>query len=285
MVFENASTADVLLHKVELYYTPILVHLGLLGNCLSVCVFFGTKLQRASSSIYLGALAISDSGFLMMIFIVWLNMFHVHLFNTSGFCQFFIYFSSLCSFFSVWLVVAFTVERYVAVKYPLHRQSLCTVARAKVVILCLTVLAILWCSPVLWFSGLREVSTRYGNDTICTLAIGWKSWASVYNGIDTVLTFALPLTILVIFNTLIARNIYKLYHVRRTLTIESDASNERDARAARERMPQTKVTKMLLFVSSAFLCLNMPSFVMRVLVFYVCTDTNVLFQINRDFSL
>ncbi|XP_032688896.1 thyrotropin-releasing hormone receptor [Odontomachus brunneus] len=266
MTFENASTVNVLLQNVELYYTPILVHLGLLGNCLSVCVFFGTKLRRASSSIYLGALAISDSGFLVMIFIYWLSMIRVHLFNMSGFCQFSIYFSTLCSFLSVWLVVAFTVERYVAVKYPLQRQSLCTVARAKIVILCLTILAILLCSPVLWFSGLREVPT--GNYTICSLAIGWETWASIYNGIDTVLTFALPLTMIVIFNTLIARNIYKLYHIRRTLTIESDASNERDARAARERMPQTKITKMLLFVSSAFLCLNMPSFVLRVFAFY-----------------
>ncbi|EFN81825.1 Rhodopsin, GQ-coupled [Harpegnathos saltator] len=265
----NVSVADVLLHNIQLYYSPILVHLGLLGNCLSVCVFFGTKLRRASSSIYLGALAVSDSGFLVTIFVVWLNMFHVHLFNEQGFCQFFVYLSTLCSFLSVWLVVAFTVERYVAVKYPLRRQSLCTVARAKVVIIWLTILAVLLSSPVLLFSGPRTVLTRYGNATLCYLVNGWESWATVYNGIDTVLTFAVPLTIIVIFNTLIARNLYKLDHIRRTLTIESDVSNEKDARAIRDRMPQTKVTKMLLLVSSAFLCLNMPSFVLRVIAFYV----------------
>ncbi|XP_029160713.1 thyrotropin-releasing hormone receptor-like isoform X2 [Nylanderia fulva] len=261
MIVENKSAiqdpTDMLLQDIQRYYTPILVHFGLLGNCLSVCVFFGTKLRYSSSSIYLGALAISDTIFLVTIFVVWLSMVHVDLFNRWGFCQFFIYLSTLCSFLSVWLVVTFTVERYVAVKWPLRRQSLCTVSRAKAVVIGLTALAIPICSPVLLFS------TSNGNATGCDLDKEWESWAKIYNTFDTVMTFALPLTIIVIFNTLIARNIYKLDHIRRTLTTESNASSNDNAQTLRDRMPQTKVTKMLLLVSSAFFCLNMPSFVLR----------------------
>ncbi|XP_018340179.1 PREDICTED: thyrotropin-releasing hormone receptor-like [Trachymyrmex septentrionalis] len=243
--------------NIQRYYAPILVFLGLLGNCMSVFVFFGTKLRYSSSSIYLGALAISDSGFLMTVFVSWLKMVHVDLFNRQGFCQFFIYLASLCSFLSVWFVVAFTVERYVAVKWPLRRQFWCTVARAKMIVVGFTALAVLLTSPVAVFSKISENSTDCGY-----LDKEWESWAIPYNVIDNVVTFAVPLTIIVIFNTLIARNIYKLDHIRRTLTIESDVSNER---APRDRMPQTKVTKMLLLVSSAFFCLNMPAFVFRVI--------------------
>lgn len=281
MVFENASTPQdatgAFLQDIQLYYTPILLHLGVLGNCLSVCVFFGTKLRHASSSIYLGALAISDTGFLMIVFIAWIDMLHVHLLNKSGFCQFFVYFSTLCSFLSVWLVVAFTVERYVAVKYPLRRQFLCTVTRAKIVVIGLTTLAILLCSPVLLFAGPVNVSTMYGNQTICDLSKGWKTWAIVYNTVDTVLTFAVPLTMIIIFNILIAHNIYKLNKVRRTLTIESDVSNRRYTDTHDRDRTHIKVTKMLLLVSTAFLCLNMPAFVLRVIVFfYVRIDTQHL---------
>ncbi|XP_018057811.1 PREDICTED: thyrotropin-releasing hormone receptor-like isoform X2 [Atta colombica] len=243
--------------NIQYYYVPILVFLGLLGNCMSVFVFFGTKLRYSSSSIYLGALAISDSGFLMIVFMTWLKMVHVDLFNRQGFCQFFIYLASLFSFLSVWFVVAFTVERYVAVKWPLRRQFWCTVARAKMIVVGFTVLAILLTSPVVVFSKIPENSTDCGN-----LNKEWKSWAIPYTMIENVVTFAVPLTIIVIFNTLIARNIYKFDHIRRTLTIESDISNER---APRDRMPQTKVTKMLLLVSSAFFCLNMPAFVFRMI--------------------
>lgn len=266
MIIENQSAViqenatSIVLQDIQRYYTPILVHLGLLGNCLSVCVFFGTKLRYFSSSIYLGALAISDAIFLVTVFVVWLAMVEIDLFNRWGFNQFFVYLSTFCSFLSVWLVVAFTVERYVAVRWPLRRQSLCTVARAKTTVISLTILAILVCSPVLLFSRSNK------NTNGCDLDSNWESWANAYNNFDTVMTFALPLTMIVIFNTLIARNVYKFDHVRRTLTIESNASNDK-TQTLRDRMPQTKVTKMLLLVSSTFFCLNMPSFVLRVIAF------------------
>ncbi|XP_012227981.1 thyrotropin-releasing hormone receptor [Linepithema humile] len=256
---------DMLFHDIARYYESILLPLGLLGNCLSMCVFFGTKLRYSSCSIYLGALAISDTGFLVSAFISWLNIMHItNLFNGRGFCQFFTYLGTVCGFLSVWLVVAFTVERYIAVRWPLRRQSLCTVSRAKTITMGLTALAIPLCSPVLLFLKSHEITETLRE---CALDFDWQSWATVYNALDAFITFVVPLTVIVIFNTLIARNIYKQDHVRRTLTIESDASiNERN-QTSRNRMPQTKVTKMLMVVSSAFFCLNMPSCVFRLLAF------------------
>lgn len=48
-----------------------------------------------------------------------------------------IYLGSVSSSLSVWLTVAFTVERFIAVQYPLQRPTVCTVHRAKKVILTL----------------------------------------------------------------------------------------------------------------------------------------------------
>ncbi|KAL0106917.1 hypothetical protein PUN28_015439 [Cardiocondyla obscurior] len=258
---------DPFLYNLQLYYTPILVFLGLLGNCLSMCVFFGTKLRYSSSSIYLGVLAISDSGFLIIVFVTWLKMVLVDLFNRPGFCQFFTFLAYFFSFLSVWFVVAFTIERYIAVRWPLRRQFLCTVTRAKMTVTGLTVLAILLNMPVIWF---REIIIFCDTKTcysVCYLNMDRGFWASAHNNVDMFITFAVPLTMIVIFNVLIARNIYKFDHVRRTLTIESEASNERTY-IPRDRMPQTKVTKMLLLVSSAFFFLNMPAFVFRLIAFH-----------------
>lgn len=256
---------DVLFQDIARYYEWIFLPLGLLGNCLSMCVFFGTRLRYSSSSIYLGALAISDTGFLVSAFISWLNAMRItNLFNGRGFCQLFTYLGTLCGFLSVWFVVGFTVERYVAVRWPLRRQSLCTVARAKTTVIVLTALAIPLCSPVLLFLKSYEVSKTSRE---CALDGDWQSWATVYNALDAFVTFVVPLTMIVIFNTLITRSIYKQDHVRRTLTIESDASINERAQTPRSRMPQTKVTKMLMLVSSAFFCLNMPSCVLRLLAF------------------
>ncbi|KAL1456295.1 hypothetical protein WDU94_001037 [Cyamophila willieti] len=75
----------------QLYYTPLLVGLGSIGNILSVFVFFGTKLRKLSSSYYLSALASSDTGFLVTLFAVWLNMIDVPWFTNDGICQISIY--------------------------------------------------------------------------------------------------------------------------------------------------------------------------------------------------
>lgn len=51
--------------------------------------------------------------------------------------------SSVCAFVSVWLIVAFTVERFIAVQYPLHRPHMCTVARAKAIVCCIAAFSII----------------------------------------------------------------------------------------------------------------------------------------------
>ncbi|KAK2579890.1 hypothetical protein KPH14_007571 [Odynerus spinipes] len=271
---EVSDLTETILSAVQLYYTPILVYLGSLGNCLSVCVFFCTKLRRSSSSIYLGALAISDTGFLISVFVVWLNMVQVGIFNKQGFCQFFIYLTTLCSFLSVWFVVAFTVERFVAVRYPLHRQSMCTVARAKTVVIGLTVLGTVTCSPTLWFSSPRVTTLQDKNVTECLVAEGWEPSATIFNSVDAILTFVIPFAVIVVLNVLIARAIYKLARIRRTLTTESRTPQDQAscAQSPRSNFAQSKITKMLLVVSTVFLCLNLPAYVVRAHAFLYEND-------------
>jgi len=150
---EAGSAEMAVVMAIQLYYTPALVLLGSAGNCLSVVVFSTPKLRQLSSSYYLAALAISDTGYLLSIFCVWLNMVDVALYDEQGFCQGIMYLSSVCSFLSVWFVVAFTVERFVAVKYPLHRPAVCTVARARAVLIGLTAVGVLLYLPMLIITG------------------------------------------------------------------------------------------------------------------------------------
>lgn len=86
------------LYGFQLYYTPLLVLLGTVGNTLSVFVFFATKLRKLSSSYYLSALAISDTGFLVALFVSWLNLVDVNLFNMPGICQLTVYLTQVQTF-------------------------------------------------------------------------------------------------------------------------------------------------------------------------------------------
>lgn len=118
----------LLCEVMTVYFTPVITIAGTVGNVLSVMVFFCTKLKKLSSSYYLGFLAFFDTGFLWCNFTQWLGILGIHLYNSDGFCQLFTWLSNACSVLSVWFVVAFTMERFVAVMYPLKRPTLCTVS-------------------------------------------------------------------------------------------------------------------------------------------------------------
>lgn len=173
------KVGDFLTH----YYTPALVLVGSIGNILSVIVFFRTKLRKLSSSYYLAALGISDTCFLMGAFVSWLNYLSIDIYNRNYYCQFFTYISGLCSFLSVWFVVAFTVERFIAVLYPLKRQTMCTVKRACTVVVGLLILGSVISIPYLIFA--ESHFSAYLNDYVCDVREEYKvrkfnSWLSKY---------------------------------------------------------------------------------------------------------
>ncbi|XP_018335386.1 somatostatin receptor type 4-like isoform X2 [Agrilus planipennis] len=303
----NDPTLSNELHEIEIfefYYTPILIFLGTIGNALSVYVFFKTKLKKLSSSYYLSALAISDSAFLLSLLVVWLSFVRVDIFNKDIICQTIVYLTTFTSFLSIWLVAAFTVERFVAVRYPLLRQSVCTTSRAKLMIGIMVVASMMIYSPYLVFA--KPVLVPETGRVICMIDNKWQFAAGVYNYVDTVLTFVLPVTTIVVLNGCISRTIWQLARVRRTMTthgvtVQSGgvAGNGRargrrpgtfvrNNRLTSSQSTQNKVTKMLLFVSTICLCFNLPSYVLRILTYVLenkVLEENNHFKVLMQFSL
>lgn len=154
------------------YYTPALVLIGSTGNILSVFVFFKTKLRKLSSSYYLAALGISDTCFLIGAFVSWLNYYNINIYNQDFYCQFFTYISGLCSFLSVWFVVAFTIERFIAVLYPLKRQTICTVKRACMVLCVLIILGCIINIPCLIYAAPQY--SEFLKDYVCDVREEYK---------------------------------------------------------------------------------------------------------------
>ncbi|XP_073839171.1 G-protein coupled receptor isoform X2 [Musca autumnalis] len=219
---EVLLTIEYIYYVVSFYYVPIIVGTGSIGNILSVVVFFKTKLCKLSSSFYLAALAVSDTCFLFGLFAQWLNLVDVHIYNREYFCQFFTFFSNLACFCSVWFVVAFTVERFIAVMYPLKRQTMCTVRRAKMVLLGLTLLGCLHCAPF-WISSTPVYSPNL-KMTICDIKNEYKDYITLLNYWDTVVVFAVPFTTIAVLNTFTGCTVWKFATVRRTLTMQKKSN-------------------------------------------------------------
>ncbi|XP_058832589.1 growth hormone secretagogue receptor type 1-like [Topomyia yanbarensis] len=279
------------------YYTPALVVVGSIGNILSVLVFFNTRLRKLSSSYYLAALGISDTCFLLGLFVTWLSFFQVHIYTREVYCQIFTFSSGLSSFLSVWYVVAFTFERFIVVLYPLKRQSWCTVRRAKLIIVSLTLLGGVHSAPYILFAGPQF--SEMNNSTICDVREEYKPQMIIFNYIDTVIVFVVPFTIILVFNSITSFTVWRVAGLRRNMTVIRRKASSIDVRrqlSMQRTCPhpngrnnvllqrpgigrivnsQMKVTKMLLIVSSVFVCLNLPSYLMRVRAFIEAEPSNL----------
>lgn len=198
---------DAVIDFIQFYYLPCITLIGLVGNLLSCIVFLTTHLKMRSSSYYLAALACADFGFLVLLLLVWLSgILDFPLFHVNGFCQCIVYLSTVCGFLSVWLIVAFTVERFIAVQYPLHRPHMCTVARAKAIVIYLVVFAALSHSYVFVTSGIIEV--RDG-EQVCDMRESHRDTMRVINIIDSLVTLIIPFVLIGTMNVMIAVNLFR----------------------------------------------------------------------------
>ncbi|KAF6201631.1 hypothetical protein GE061_004024 [Apolygus lucorum] len=168
---------------------------------------------------------------------------------------------TVCSFLSVWFIVAFTVERFVAVRYPLKRPSMCTVTRAKLVLVCLSLGASVGYMPYIFISEVAHSDMNGTNVSICGAQEDQMDVVTTLNHIDTVVNLVVPFVTIIVLNTMIARTVCRVARVRRRMT--KGATSNHPSRGARTASSQTKVTEMLLVVSTVFITLNLPYYMLR----------------------
>jgi hypothetical protein len=246
------------------------------GNSLSLVVFMTTYLNQLSLSVYLAALAVSDSCFLLATSLGWLKYDGQYLFHTPGWCQFVIYITYVSSFLSVWFVAGFTVERYIAICHPFHRPDMCTVHRAKVVVLGLSLLGLVIYACSLWTSGV-QIMKQY---SVCAPLLVYYSVHMTLTYTDSVLTFLLPFILIFVLNVKIAYTIACFYknsnfsndtneaqlNAKGTIRTVSQQPFETSCRGNRA---EVNVTKFLLIISSIFLLIGLPSYIMRIHMFVI----------------
>ena len=208
-----------ILDILEIYVVPIIILIGLIGNTISILVFFRNPLRKTSSSIYLASLAICDNGFLIMLIFQWLVWFNVQIYHLNGPCQLFTYVTNVCAFLSVWYVVGFTVERYIAVFYPLKRQTWCTPTRSKVVVASMAAVSILGNNFHLWTS---HSQIMYGV-AVCIPKDQYITLLTRLNNLDTLVTFLVPFVAIFFMNARIMMRITQMY--RRRTTNKNTSSN------------------------------------------------------------
>lgn len=136
---------------VTMSYTLILLA-GIIGNA-SVCIVIAQNRNRSmhtSTNYYLFNLAIAD-----LLYLLFGLPFEIHMFWHQypwifglAFCKFRSLATEACSYASVLTIVAFSVERYIAICHPLYSYVMANLKRVIYVIILIWLLSLLSASPV-----------------------------------------------------------------------------------------------------------------------------------------
>ncbi|XP_034016231.1 thyrotropin-releasing hormone receptor b [Thalassophryne amazonica] len=186
----------------------VICALGIVGNVMVILVVLTTKHMRTPTNCYLVSLAVAD---LMVLTAAGLptivdSVFVSWLFGRYG-CLCITYFQYLGINASSCSITAFTIERYIAICHPIKAQFLCTLSRAKKIILSVWVFTSLYC--IMWFYLSDTQELIYENLTVvtCGYRVSRKFYLPIYF-FDFGVFFVLPLLLSAVLYGLIARILF-----------------------------------------------------------------------------
>ncbi|KAA0193123.1 G-protein coupled receptor [Fasciolopsis buskii] len=138
---ENGSPQLCQFIRIIIYYVPpILFLIGSFGNILSFSVLSRRSVLYPSSYVYLAVLALADECVLLVgLLRQWIDRLAGRRLEDQHWvlCKVLNFTGVTASCFSVWIIVAVTVERALVIILPLHSTQAERMKRSKIIILCL----------------------------------------------------------------------------------------------------------------------------------------------------
>ena len=248
--FSEPSDLNFYLNGVS---TAVVVMLGILGNAMAVVVLT-RRTMRSSTNVFLTALAGWDSLVLLVVMPLICLIELSEPFRQHAFPYVVAYLYPLAlaaQTATVWLTVSFTVERYIAVCHPLKAASMCSIPRARLVVLTISVVALLYNVPR-WLEYSIITYTDPFNQTCITFGGTPLAKDSIYHKIYfgwlyfLIMCF-IPLCSLTILNFFLIRAVRRSKAERKSMNVRESRENN--------------VTIMLVSVVIVFIICQVPALI------------------------
>ena len=287
--------------------SPTMSVAGLVGNVLTAMVMLQKHNRKSSSCVYMAMLGVTDMAS-NMVYLLWnsigkgLMAYAYTPTNHKGVCMAFWYLGSSTVLSSTFVLTAMTIDRFVAIRWPMRALELCTARRAKWMCGVAIVLGFVCKLPYIW------LTKPVGESDCLPFGNTENELIRVYYWINTSLGCYIPFLSLLTLNILIIRALgvkqrqkyiqeggisrgqQQSVHVTCTsgrLTADvncSDHSTSREAEKATINFKSSKgkgvsqrtnssVTVMLLLVSFAFVILVAPLYLFYV-VYMIKSNTS-----------
>ncbi|TMS37376.1 hypothetical protein L596_004319 [Steinernema carpocapsae] len=228
---------------------PIVCSTGVIAAAVCVLVFTRPQM-RSSLNIYLAGLSFFDLLLLTMSLLIYPPM-SICLRKQQGLvCQFF-WKTALVTYpvslaaqtASVWTCVAITVDRFLAVQYPLKRRLWCTPTKALLVLSIIAIVSFFYKMPSIFEVDLDECGRLVPTDLRQNAL-----YIIIYNTYGyLLLLIVIPWTIMIILNVIVVRSVHRAYKLRQNMTMSQRRVDDKEGRC----------TVMALVMLSTFIVFNL----------------------------
>ncbi|KAI0243440.1 hypothetical protein LSAT2_000007 [Lamellibrachia satsuma] len=261
------------------YVLPVIIVVGSFGNIISILVMFQRQNRHRSLSIYLGNLAISDNCVLFAAGYYWVAAELQGRTFVDVECKILTWIVETFQQNGVLLILSVTLDRLVAVRFPLEAAAWCRSRRAKIVSVSVFAVVSAYNIPHLVFSH----ADKY---LMCMLCSFDNILCVIHISVTGFITFVLPFILLLAMNTIIISALRSSLKYQSNICADcsfyassysqnesteisfrsSVSSASRDCNQIQLSPKNRNLIAMLLLVNFMFLLLKAPRFI-RFIVF------------------
>ena len=242
---------------INLYWFPALVPLGLIGNTLSFTVMIQPKNRKVSTCIYMAAISINDNLMMCLCFHDYLVAgLEIHeWYPIECKCSAFVALFALQN--CTYLILAMTIDKYIAIKWPHRAATYSTPGRAKRIAVGLYVSVFIYNIPhFILSSAIGGQCFAYAVDKLITKVYSWFSF---------VINVIIPFTLLIHMNFVIVKTVRNSHKMQGSSGVAT--------RQAAMKSTEKQLTIMMLLVTTLFLILLCPTYIRFIYLTFAGRDT------------
>lgn len=183
--------------------------IGLLGNTLVIFAIVNFPRMRSITNWFLLSLACADLLLVLICIPVKCAGLYSYTWNLGGFlCTFVAYIQNVSMICSILTLTVMSIERFLAILFPLKARYICTMRHTRVVIVAIWLWSFLMAVPVIFGKKIKKV----GTDRIaywCILQFS-PTHFKLYELYMFVIMFVIPVLVMAVSYTMISIEIYRI---------------------------------------------------------------------------
>ncbi|KAM8977592.1 motilin receptor [Pelodytes ibericus] len=255
----------------------VIMVVGVMGNTITILIIRRYKDMKTTTNFYLSSMAVSDMIILLCLPFDLYRLWRSRPWIFGDFlCKFLHFISEGCTYSTILHITALSIERYLAICFPLKAKVFITKRRVKLVIASLWVFAMASAGPFYFLIGNEQV---HSNDSVSS----WECKYTLYGRESGLLDVMMWVTTVYFFFPMLCLTILYGFIGKRLWKSKNDIGGPNAARREKREKCHRQTIRVLVVVVLVFFICWLPFHIGRII--FVKTDVFQTLVISQYFNL